>query len=620
MKEIITKIESFLQEKHGNMFFFVSLHVEIRQYFLKQTERTMIKRVCQHQIVKLIALWLMLFACVHVHAQRERNYIYLFDCTQSMIEQEDIWQQTKDWLRDDIRQLESGQITVVPFQGKAYEPIVFDRESYDAEKVEKTFDEYIKNRTNTSICGAWDEGLNFIDPHKDNYLFVLTDGVDNVEGKEAVCERIRRWCGQYKNSRVFYVMLTKAAKDPKLIEAIEQCNTVFLIDGQGKHLPPFGAFTQDEVVFNTREYLPVTICFSGNGHYKARVVGEDPLFETMVSDIENGRATLTIKPRIPQEELLTRLEGKDDYCYNVKLEGEGVNILNGDLRIRVINKPERKLDMPTEEINTGRATHYDAFLFKGESTPDTLFFTLPASLNEEARKYHSAAQMQLSSETISQDDYTLLFDGQPQADKTITLDERADEHQLAIIFNGNAPTGKHYFTLHTTGLKELDRIGGTEAQEYELSIRARYTSLPNPLAVYLGIMAAVLVGLLILWFLAIKPMLYSTFKVSRLMLTAEPSLYENYRIKGAREVRFTRTGRDNQGTFNRWFTGKIITKQNPFEDAPDWSMKPRSGKGAKGGTLVARGYIVEPTLTVTNRDEEPTTISWDAKTIEIKLL
>jgi len=578
------------------------------------------KETWHHHLVTMSTLWLMLSTFMPAQAQRERNYIYLFDCTQSMIEQEDIWQQTKDWLREDISQLENGHITVIPFQGKAYEPIAFDREDYDAQKVEKAFDEYIKARTNTSICDAWDRGITFVDAHKDNYLFVLTDGVDNVEGKEAVCERIRRWCGQYKNSRVFYVMLTKAAKDPQLIEAIEQCNTVFLIDGQGKHLPPFGAFTQDEVVFNTREYLPVTLLFSASGHYHAHVVSNDPLFETSISDIENGRATLSIKPRISQEELQTQLAGKEDYRYEVKLEGEGVNILNGDLHIRVINKPERVLTMPDEELNAGHATHYDAFLFKRESAPDTLQLTLPAMMNDEARKCYSAVQMTVSSETIEPKDYTLLVDGLPQADQTITFDAAADSRQIAIVFHSDAPTGKHYFTLRPTKLHELDRIGTAEAQDYELPVRARYTTLPNPLSVILGILGLILAGALVLWFLVVKPMLYSTFKATRLMLTAEPSLYENYRIKGARELRFTRNGRDEQRWFSRLFTGKIITKQNPFEDAPDWSVKPRNGKGRKGATIVARNYLVEPTLLLTNRDEEPTTVSWQDKKVEARLL
>ena len=573
-----------------------------------------------HQLATMTTLWFMLIVVMPLHAQRERNYIYMFDCTQSMIDQEDIWQQTKDWLHDDISQLESGQITVIPFQGKAYEPIVFDREDYDAQRVEKAFDEYIKTRTNTSICGAWDKGITFVDPHKDNYLFVLTDGVDNVEGKEAVCERIRRWCGQYKNSRVFYVMLTKAAKDPKLIEAIELCNTVFLIDGQGKHLPPFGAFTQEEVVVSTREYQPATLLFSGAGHYRARVLSDDPLFETTISDIENGRATLTVKPRLSQEELLTQLEGKDDYHYEVKLEGEGVNILNSSLHIRVINKPERVLNMPEEELNAGRATHYAAFLFKGESDPDTLLLTLPAAMNDEACKCHSTAQLTLTSETVEPKDYTLLVDGQPQADKTITLDAAADAHQIAIVFHSDAPTGKHYFSLRPTALHELDRIGTAQAQDYELPIRARYTTLPNPLMVFLGILALVLICALVLWFLIIRPMLFSTFKATRLMLTADPSLYENYRIKGARELHFTRTGRDEQGFLSRFFTGKIITKRNPFDDAPDWSVKPRNGKGRKGATIVARDYMVEPALLMTNRDEEPTTITYEDKKIEAKLL
>ena len=67
----------------------------------------------------LLATLLLLTVAVTVKAQRERNYIYLFDCTQSMEGyggQPDIWSQTKQWLWDDIGQLKDGQITIIPFQ------------------------------------------------------------------------------------------------------------------------------------------------------------------------------------------------------------------------------------------------------------------------------------------------------------------------------------------------------------------------------------------------------------------------------------------------------------------------------------------------------------------------
>ena len=172
---------------------------------------------------------LLLLISIHVFAQRERNNIYLFDCTQSMQGYGgalDIWDNTKSFLTADIgRQHSDCLITLIPFQGKAYEPITFLQKDFDWNKINKQLDEYVKNITNTNICNAWDQSLPFFDKNKDNYLILLTDGKDNhvSNGVEQVCQRINNWCNKYKNSFAFYVMLTKEAQDQRIVSAIENC-------------------------------------------------------------------------------------------------------------------------------------------------------------------------------------------------------------------------------------------------------------------------------------------------------------------------------------------------------------------------------------------------------------
>lgn len=154
----------------------------------------------------------ILSCALSLHAQRERNYIYLFDCTQSMITVQDIWEPTKTYLREDIeRQSPSSTVTIIPFQGNAHPAIQFECKDFNWSKIEEQFNKYIKDKTNTNICSAWDNGVKHIDVNKDNYLYILTDGEDNVYGTEALCQRIREWCGKYKNSYAFYVMLTESA-------------------------------------------------------------------------------------------------------------------------------------------------------------------------------------------------------------------------------------------------------------------------------------------------------------------------------------------------------------------------------------------------------------------------
>lgn len=556
-------------------------------------------------------------------AQRERNYVYLFDCTQSMNGYNnlpDIWEQTKQWLWDDISQLKDGQVCIIPFQGSVYSPIAFDRIEFDQKSIERRLDDYIKNVTNTNICAAWDAGIVSLDSHKDNYLYVLTDGLDNVSGTEALCKRIREWCGQHKNSYVFYVMLTKFAKEKTLVDAINSCNTVFLIDGDGKHLPPFGAFAGNEITVNTQDYRPQSMGFSAAGTYQTSVQCSDNFFDVSADNISNGKTTFTVRPKKEKSSLNEALAGRDVYSFDIRVHGEGLMILNDIIHVNVINKPERIVTMVGEEINAGRASYYGKFLFKDASEPDTLTFSLQATLNDEARKFHSSVTIKAISESLQSDNYTILFNGKEIADKSFVIDESTERAMVSIIFHPEAPFGKHYITLKPVSLHELDRINEFLAQQFELPVRASYGRSFNPLMVASGILLAILVALLVVWFMAIRPVRYVKFKAVRLMLTGEPSLYQNYRIKGVREVRFTKNGQREQNIISKIFTGEILFKKNPFEGAPDWSVKPRNSRGSKGGTIVARDYELEPTNLMTTCDDDPVIIRRDGKKIEIKLM
>ena len=65
---------------------------------------------------------MMLLSCVSsLWAQRERNYIYILDCSRSMVTEYHIWDATLDYLEKDIARLsDNTMVTIVPFQGTVY--------------------------------------------------------------------------------------------------------------------------------------------------------------------------------------------------------------------------------------------------------------------------------------------------------------------------------------------------------------------------------------------------------------------------------------------------------------------------------------------------------------------
>ena len=565
---------------------------------------------------KWTILWLLLLTVVSASAQRERNYVYMFDCTASM-HRLGIWQQTKDWLQADINGLQDGHITIIPFHQDVLPHISFDRAAYQPQEVNKAFDQHIKQSKRTNICDTWNKGMTFIDPHKDNYLYVLTDGEDNVKRSAHLCQLIRQWCGMYPNSYVFYVMLSDEAQVGEIKNAIDACDEEYYITD---HIKPFGAFDKSTIEVNTQDYRPRTLAFSAAGTFNATITCQDALFNVSMTQIQNGSAQFTVAPRTDEAHLKEALNGQEAYEFDVTVTSDQLNILNKAIHVTVINKPERILNMAGDELDLGKASHYDSFLFWDESIPDTLTVSLQTCLNDEAQKCHSQAHMMITSETLSADDFTLYINGEEKGDKTFTIDETTNETQLSIIFSSDAPKGKHYFTIKSLSNNKLDKINEASVKAFELPLRAKYSGQPNPLAVTLSIIGLIIACLLILWFAIIRPIRYPTFKVVRIMLTGDASGYQNYRIKGAREIRFTTSGKDNQGWLNRLFTGKVITKQNPISDGSDWYAKPRNSRGTRGASLFARGYTVEPSNTPTNRDQNPTIMTYNNQRIEIKLL
>ena len=193
------------------------------------------------------------------YGQRDRNYIYVLDCTKSMAGYNgapDIWADTKGFLRKEIEKLPAGtHVTVVPFQTAVHQALSETREDVTTDvwqKFAKQIDGYVENVTNTNICDAWAQGEKYISEDADNYMILLTDGLDNVRGIPEVTKRLKGWCGKYKNTYGIYVALTKNAfssDDPlkkkqleELRQVIEDCENLWVAELAGG-IVPVGNFT-----------------------------------------------------------------------------------------------------------------------------------------------------------------------------------------------------------------------------------------------------------------------------------------------------------------------------------------------------------------------------------------
>lgn len=555
------------------------------------------------KIIWFCLLFMFLFAFQSLNAQRERNYVYLFDCTQSMAgygNSPDIWEDTKKYLKEEIARMdEYSTVHIIPFQGKLHPTITFEGNNVDFNKINSQFDKYIKEITNTNICAAWDEGIKLFDPDKDNYLFLLTDGEDNVHGVDAICERIRKWCGQYKNSHAFYVMLTPAARNKKILDAINACSNINSIPPDKRHIP-FGTLTTSEITVNSMDLTPRSINFSIMGDFPASLQVSDPYFNVEIEDgmVKKGRAVVRVSLRKSIQELTEILNGTSVYEFKTQVQINGVYLLFDELTIKVINDPERLLEIPFESnVRLEKASYYPSFLFCKAKEQEHIGISLKLNFNNDAIKSQSTVSWELSDRN-GENDFILIKDGEELNNGHFTTASNEKSIELSIVFNNGAKTGKRYFILKPVSFNNLERINSVPPNQYDLVLQSAYSTSMNPLLIGLIWFSILLVAAILVWLIILKPILFPTFKINSFSVI--------YPYNSTRRLRRGRklicTGKHlKQSAINRWFTGKIIYEINPFWTT-DWVILPKDKMSIKPQGV--RDYAYEPYTGVLRRGEE----------------
>ena len=349
--------------------------------------------------LKTPILLLFLIMSVSVMAQRQRNYVYLFDCTWSMKSPYGIWEHAKQFMKEDIDQLdENANVTIILFHQNTANPICFKAKDFVWKNVETQCENMINASQRTGICNAWDLGLKYIDKNRNNYLYLFTDGTENVHQRktDAVCERIRKWCQQAPNNYAFFVALGKEIKEKpdvkKLIAATETCDRAFYIED---HQGPFGAFDKTSFKLNSHSTKNLQSGFSDYGSFNASVECNDDYYRVSLNNnkIEDGKAIFLIEQKIQPT-------SNHQVHFKIKSIEKELHICNPDLYINIDTRDLANLDLgqPSGETegqyNAGEAETYSSFLFKGKDI-DKLQADFGATFNEQAKKQKGSLNVSL---------------------------------------------------------------------------------------------------------------------------------------------------------------------------------------------------------------------------------
>ena len=518
---------------------------------------------------RFVLILLTFFVVSGVYAARERNYIYLFDCTKSMIGHggtPKVWEPAKKYMQSDIERYSPGTtIHVIPFQERSLSTHTFQREDMDWGKIEKDLQGYVNKVTYTNICGALSAAEKYIDTNKDNYVYLLTDGVHNIKGESTanVANKLQELCGKYKNTRFYYVVLTEGAIDHTIRDVVNQCPSEFFVDVT-KKMNPFGSLDNGSVIYANTLHLKKVhqLQFSAEGEFPVQVSCTDPNFSVSIEGdkIKQGMMAVKISPKKDIKEINETLP--ETYEFTFEVRSESVEILTPTIRVVITNKVERDLTLLGGEENMGKSEWYDSFLLWGEKKDrDTLKIDLMAKFNEEAQKDGSTVTLKITNKENLKD-YQLYFNGTLVKDGLVTLNPKncADKAELSLVFDKDAKEGKRYFGVEVVDHKNLETINCAPVEEYEGSLRARYDEVWNPLQTILMWLGILILAALVLWFLVLKYVFYSYIKIGSIMVKSP--YFSRFKIKGARRVIFSATP-VKQSTLNRLFTGKIANNVNP---------------------------------------------------------
>lgn len=536
------------------------------------------------QLMRYCILMSMLFSTICVNAQREKNNIYLFDCTRSM-KTNKLWEPARAALDATITtqaSIQGSQFIVIPFGDNPYPSFSFSSAGYQDKKddINKAFEEHVNVAKYTRISDVLQKGFSKVNPNKDNKIYLLTDGEPNgSDTSEKVAQTITNWCGNHRNTRLFYVALTDGVINPVIQQAIDACPDAFVVQCEGKVIPQISDISSD--VYTNLEELAKerVVAFSMPGEYDLEVSADDTLFNINVSGNKaiDGKIMMSFSPKDGRDiNLLHQLlqGGSHTFSATLQCRDKSYFIANPTITVHVADEVPAKLTIADgqEEICADGVEWHDSFLWS-DSTPDQ---KVEWDLSPIFANQLNSTVLRLKLECEDNDCQVWYNDELVGKDRIITIvpDNPA---VLQVLFNHDAETGKRYFNLVPVGHESLDMINDQPVDNYEgTSLRTEYSVVWNPLKTFVFWLGIIILALLVLWFVVFKHIFFPTIKMGKVEMTGPQSYYVSKRLKGARKVVFT-SKKKSQNIISRIFTGEVrYVKADHF--SPELTIQPSGGK------------------------------------------
>ncbi|MDE5608721.1 MAG: hypothetical protein K2I64_07295 [Muribaculaceae bacterium] len=543
---------------------------------------------------RFILFILFTLVAFNIEAKREKNNIYLMDCTQSMQNDDnnDLWKRAKQSLDNTLRfrsQDTPASIAIMPFQDirHTYDVIHFISSDYDSIRptVFASLDNAIKSLSNTSIIDALERGSKLIDPDKDNRIYLYTDGQDTYVGHDGVAEYLDKWCGKYPHTQLFYIMLNDAAVGDNILKVADYCDHIHAIEPLADGNIPDFTDIEPTLFVSTHELDAIhQLQYSAGQGRHLHADCDDPFF-SVEPEITTGKDGVVdikfiLRQQMSLEQLADVLKPYEDsngfYVFDIDITSseKAYLVSNPHVKVFMANKPWHNITVldgeESVDFEPHKATWYDSFLWKGAKTPDTLSIDLKPEFNDAALADGSMIRLRMTpQEKKSTSKFKAFYNSQQlDSDLEFTISARDGENSLLqIVFDPRAEEGEYEWELTPVGEYMLESFNGkhlSKAADNLIEIEAKYSVKANPLKVIICWIGLIIAAGLVLWFLLLRRMIYPPIKVNTMVMAGSDGYYATTRINGAYMVKLAASRRNNsQGALSRIFKGKRVLVVDP---------------------------------------------------------
>lgn len=553
---------------------------------------TVNKYIMKRTLLSLFAL----IVCVTLYAEKERRVYYL-DCSYSMISN-GLWKDVRDNLFKAIDNIEDAttELYVIPFafdcSDRATLNAFVETATPEGKKNLKDKIKSIKPIRSTKTY-HWNPINDFYVNSRmlDNgvtYMFLITDGRDEHSDKNKFPNLLKDWenrCGD-KNVYGFYVMLHPSARNTLATAAIHTQTNLWEVETADLNINMIRI--ESGCIFsarNNQQYVDIPV--SGNINTVEFLLNAIEESDYAISNCEKYSDFLRVHLKPKRE--LSNIPEVINLPINIKLRGAGTFdfLLTEKVDIRCENK---HIDAINPTFNKGKkieklgeVVYYPKFWWSQEKSEE-LSTVLQLQPSDDAAANNSCVEFEFvdkDGKIIPTSELRIKVDDVLLDRNRFTANCNKDTYSINFEYTPGSEGGKHQGYLRLVS-HNIDRCGNHDLSSCNdcidvLCWQINYDKKMNPLAELILWCSILIFAAFAAWILFFKPLFYPRFRAIKKTLVIPNQAPIVIRFKGARLVVIDST-RHKQSWWNRFWTGKIIYKQNHSITSPITLKPTANGK------------------------------------------